>query len=325
MKYKIALVLPYFGRFNNYFQLFLNSCKCNPEIDFLIYTDDETSYDYPKNVILRRMFFEDFKKIIQNNFDFPISLTTPYKLCDFKPTYGEVLKHELAGYDFWGHCDCDLIWGKITDFISDTLLESYDKLFSRGHLTIYRNSPEVNSLYRQQTIFDYKAILSSTKSYAFDEWGGVSKVWEKVGKSQYDDLIFDDIICGLKSMRTTKEYRIASFSPYHGEQENQSKYYYMMKHIAWAHEQQTEKLYRLWINHGKIEKEEVLYIHLQKRKMKFDFLVESSDYMIASNRFISAEKYEINTTPSRYTLSDKFLLVKRKIKRILKTILKNKK
>lgn len=172
MKYKIALVLPYFGRFNNYFQLFLNSCKCNPEIDFLIYTDDETSYDYPKNVILRRMFFEDFKKIIQNNFDFPISLTTPYKLCDFKPTYGEVLKHELAGYDFWGHCDCDLIWGKITDFISDTLLESYDKLFSRGHLTIYRNSPEVNSLYRQQTIFDYKAILSSTKSYAFDEWGG---------------------------------------------------------------------------------------------------------------------------------------------------------
>lgn len=155
--------------------------------------------------------------------------------------------------------------------------------------------------------------------------GGVSKVWEKVGKSQYDDLIFDDIICGLKSMRTTKEYRIASFSPYHGEQENQSKYYYMMKHIAWAHEQQTGKLYRLWINHGKIEKEEVLYIHLQKRKMKFDFLVESSDYMIASNRFISAEKYEINTTPSRYTLSDKFLLVKRKIKRILKTILKNKK
>lgn len=40
------------------------------------------------------------KERIQRIFDFPISLERPYKLCDYKPSYGEVFKDELAGYDF---------------------------------------------------------------------------------------------------------------------------------------------------------------------------------------------------------------------------------
>ena len=53
------------------------------------------------------------KERIQRIFDFPISLERPYKLCDYKPSYGEVFKDELAGYDFWGNCDIDLVWGNI--------------------------------------------------------------------------------------------------------------------------------------------------------------------------------------------------------------------
>lgn len=45
-----VFILPYYGKFPNYFQLFLNSCGSNPEYDWLIFTDDHTAYDYPDNV-----------------------------------------------------------------------------------------------------------------------------------------------------------------------------------------------------------------------------------------------------------------------------------
>lgn len=37
---KCAFVLPYYGKFGNYFQLFLNSCATNTDYDWLIFTDD---------------------------------------------------------------------------------------------------------------------------------------------------------------------------------------------------------------------------------------------------------------------------------------------
>lgn len=36
MKKQCVLILPYFGKFNNYFPLFLRSCAANPSYDFLI-------------------------------------------------------------------------------------------------------------------------------------------------------------------------------------------------------------------------------------------------------------------------------------------------
>lgn len=50
MKKQCVLILPYFGKFNNYFPLFLRSCAANPSYDFLIFTDSMESYQYPSNV-----------------------------------------------------------------------------------------------------------------------------------------------------------------------------------------------------------------------------------------------------------------------------------
>ena len=36
---KIKIVIPYFGRFPNYFEFFLKSCEANDEIKFLVFTD----------------------------------------------------------------------------------------------------------------------------------------------------------------------------------------------------------------------------------------------------------------------------------------------
>ena len=99
---KIALIVPYFGKFNNYFPLFLISCKNNPNIDWIVFTDDKSKYPFPKNVKVHYTTFEQIRTRIQNIFDFTISLSTPYKLCDYRPAYGEVFAEELSEYDIWG-------------------------------------------------------------------------------------------------------------------------------------------------------------------------------------------------------------------------------
>ena len=148
----IAYVLPYFGKFPKGFELFLLSCKNNSTIDWLIFTDDRTEYDYPSNVKVTYYTFEEIKDKVQKNFNFKIVLDKPYKFCDYKPAYGEIFSEELKGYDFWGMCDLDLAWGDIRKFITDDLLNKYERIGFLGHSTIYKNTTEVNSRYR--TIFD---------------------------------------------------------------------------------------------------------------------------------------------------------------------------
>lgn len=74
---KICLILPYFGKFNNYFDLWLNSCKYNERIDWHIYTDDHTAFNYPKNVIVHYCLFSDLRKRIQSLFGSDIILAQP--------------------------------------------------------------------------------------------------------------------------------------------------------------------------------------------------------------------------------------------------------
>ena len=61
MKKKICFIIPYFGNFKNYFQLFLNSCRLNSDINWLIITDNKDEYDYPKNVKRIELGFNDFE------------------------------------------------------------------------------------------------------------------------------------------------------------------------------------------------------------------------------------------------------------------------
>ena len=60
-KYSIVYLIPYFGKLPESFQMWLLSCKMNPSIDWLLLTDDKTEYDYPDNVHVSYMSYEDIK------------------------------------------------------------------------------------------------------------------------------------------------------------------------------------------------------------------------------------------------------------------------
>ncbi|KID48602.1 hypothetical protein C095_10020 [Fusobacterium necrophorum subsp. funduliforme B35] len=98
-------------------------------MDWLIYTDNRTGYSYPKNVIVRYITLEEIRERIEKSIGFSISLHRAYKLCDFRPIYGDIFQDDIKEYQYWGHCDCDLIFGDIKKFVFPLLEQKYHKLF----------------------------------------------------------------------------------------------------------------------------------------------------------------------------------------------------
>ena len=113
----VRLVVPYFGPRPSYLPLVLKSMAANPDVDWLLLTESPVP-DAPPNVGVHRWEFADLAARIQGSFDFRICLERPYKLCDFRPAFGEVFADELRGYDWWGHSDLDVLFGRVPARIS---------------------------------------------------------------------------------------------------------------------------------------------------------------------------------------------------------------
>lgn len=173
---KIALLYPYYGKFPWYFKFFIESCKYNPSVDFIIFTDIKINEELPKNIIVIEYSFLELKKLISEKMGFSVSLNSPYKLCDFKPAYGVIFSEFITDYDFWGHGDIDLIFGNIRTFMTDEVLDNFDVICVRdeyvtGFFTLFRNNEFVNKLYEESK--DYKFVFQNEKNFVFDECGNL--------------------------------------------------------------------------------------------------------------------------------------------------------
>ena len=173
-KHSVALILPYFGKFPNYFPLWLKSAGANTSFTFMIFTDnDMTGYNVPANVYVHSMTLEQIRTRISRHLDFEPVLNTAYKLCDYKPMYGLIFEDYLSGYDFWGFCDCDLIWGDMNRFITDDLLDRYGKLYRNGHLQLFRNTEDVKHFALHKLPYwniSYRDIYRVTRYIGLDEF-----------------------------------------------------------------------------------------------------------------------------------------------------------
>lgn len=299
----IAYVIPYFGKFPKGFEFFLLSCKNNPTIDWLIFTDDRTQYDYPSNVKVKYYTFDEIKKRVQSNFDFEIVLDKPYKFCDYKPAYGEIFHDELKDYDYWGMCDLDLAWGNIRKFITDDILKRYERIGFLGHSTIFKNTPIVNSRYR--TMFDgnnYKKVYTTSGAFAFDEVG-MDEIYKILHIDYYKEIVFANL----------EKYNYGFSLGYKDKSEE------------WKNDRQVftlknGNLYRYYLNGKNIEKEEYFYIHFWCRPITYKPSKYKSDsqYLIYSEKII---EYNNEITPKVIEKKGK----KNKIKYYFKSIWFNRK
>ncbi|WP_367210165.1 DUF6625 family protein [Sphingobacterium sp. R2] len=172
--YRIALFCAFFGEFPWYFPYFSKSCEFNPDVHFYIVSDSTPEIVLPNNITIIPSSFSEFKIKVQERLGFKIQIDRPYKLCDFKPCYGVIFSDiiEEGNYDFWGHCDIDVVFGRIRKFINDDLLANYDIIsvrheYTSGFFMLYRNELHINTLFRKSK--DYIHVLGSPKSYCFDE------------------------------------------------------------------------------------------------------------------------------------------------------------
>jgi len=115
----ICLITCWFGSYPWYFQYFIKSCSYNNTIDFILITDNtEPIPNKPYNITVIHKTLKEIQLTASDKFGFTVSLTYPYKLCDFKPAYGFLFQDLIANYSFWGNTDIDIIYGNIRGFIS---------------------------------------------------------------------------------------------------------------------------------------------------------------------------------------------------------------
>ena len=249
---KIVLINCYFGKYPKYMDMFLKSCVDNPAVDFLFFTDNDMDF-VASNIKFVKKTFQEIKGIIQEHFDFKISLEMPYKLCDYKPVYGYVFQEYIEGYDYWGYCDIDLVFGDIRKFLDKVMMDDYDKIYQLGHLTVYKNTEDVNTAFLQDKAEEYKKAFTTEIIAVYDEVYGIQKVFSELGKKVYISRDYADI--------TKMRYRF-TLSDFQVPKENNN-------YPDQVFVRENGRIYRYYVSEdGSLKKEEFIYIHFQKRKME---------------------------------------------------------
>lgn len=150
----ICFVIFYAGELPVWFDAFMLSCQKNKQINWLIFTDSTIPEHYPDNIKFEYLTLKQFNLLARDIVKINVDVQHPYKLCDYKALYGDIFKEYLTNYEYWGHCDLDLVWGNLQGFFKAVEYKQFDIVTTRrnaisGHCTIYKNNETLYKLYRE--------------------------------------------------------------------------------------------------------------------------------------------------------------------------------
>lgn len=172
--HSIVLIIPYFGKWPIWINLFFDSCRRNYDIDYIFFTDCPIpENDEGSNLVFKHISFTDYCDLVSEQLGIDFHPHRPYKLCDLKPFYGIIHKLEIQNYDFWGFSDIDLVFGNIRKFYTEELLSKYKLLSTHsdrisGHMTIVKNEDSITN--QCFAIKNWKTLLQDDNNYALDEF-----------------------------------------------------------------------------------------------------------------------------------------------------------
>lgn len=262
----VRLVVPHFGPRPAYFPLVLRSMARNPDVQWLLFTDRPVP-GAPPNLTVRVGRFADLADRIRGHFDFPVSLEDPYKVCDYRPAFGEIFAPELAGYDFWGHCDLDVLFGRIADHLPPEAFRA-DKILFSGNFALYRNTAEAAGWYRHEVgKVSYRQAFTEPVAMHFDEWAGIYYIVEDLGVPYWQEPRIFDL--------SFHRYRTRAEDPPGRDP----------RRYAWEDGEVCE--YRM--DGGRIARRTALLIHLQKRRMR----PPGPDVLAADRFWIRADGFAV--------------------------------
>lgn len=168
----IIKIIPYFGQWPEWFELYIESCKHNPDIHWLFYTDCDEPDNQSANVSYQYMSFDEYKRFVSARLSINFNPSSPYKLCDLKPALGFIHEEDIQDYEFFAIGDIDIIYGQIRRFITDALLEKYDVIGTHnrrlsGHFAIFRNTEMYRQAFRK--IPDWQKLMEKDEHLGLDE------------------------------------------------------------------------------------------------------------------------------------------------------------
>lgn len=260
---EFIVISPYFGKLPSNISYWIKSVSKNPDLDFLIVTDHLIDEEIPSNLKIVQLTFREFTDLVidklnlSNTFD-------PYKICDFKPAFGVIFSDYIKGYEYWGHCDLDLIFGDISYFLPKS--NDYVKFLDLGHLSIYRNQQEINYAFKLpiSNLKTWSYIKNSKIIWVYDElyWeqcGGINGIISEnfPGKLISDKSIFSDI-----------DPKYTFFSDIN--MKNQYECFFRWR---------DGNLFKFFFDGLQVQEVKVLYAHFQKRDVKF-LEISESEFLI---------------------------------------------
>jgi hypothetical protein len=144
------------------------------------------------NIFFREINWSDFNAMCEIKLGIKAKIHSGYKLCDLKPMYGLLFEDYLRDYEYWGHCDFDMIFGDLDTFLNGNKFNEFDvfcvqEMYASGPFQIFRNTDRVNKLFQQSPT--WKNVFDKPTYIGFDEAGDVIRelwagknIWECKGE-----------------------------------------------------------------------------------------------------------------------------------------------
>lgn len=273
----IKIIFPYFGIFPPQFKFWLASALNNPDVEFIIITDNH-SVASELNIRVVYMTFDECRKRVERAFPFRVVIPTPYKLCDYKPAYYLIFGDIINDCDFWGWGDVDLIYGRIRRFITEEVLARYDFISGWGHLTLVRNINYWHHFVEQNVdgYMYYRDVYQDVRNCGFDEYwhGGTAdkakylhpdKVWDSM---LFDDLRIPEIHINFKSGNRR-----------------------MFENDRLIFEYADGEMWRIYLVGDKVCREPTMYMHFKRRLHLLKIVTDNTEhYLVVPNRIIPWEE-----------------------------------
>ncbi len=187
--YSIGVIAVWIGPLLNYFPLWWRTAAANSGIDFHLLTDQEVPFS-ASNITVHRVTLDGESIRFSSALGEDIRLTRAYKFCDFKPLYGVVYQDILSGYDFWGYCDLDVVFGNIRTFVTDDVLSAHDIIYRTGQLCLYRNVERINRLWEADgALYTREELFDPQTNCGFDEFYGIMQIAASHGLRIYEGSV----------------------------------------------------------------------------------------------------------------------------------------
>ncbi|MQF98138.1 MAG: hypothetical protein FI729_01210 [SAR202 cluster bacterium] len=147
---RVCLFNCHFGKLPSWIPFFVKSASTVKTADFCIMTDDPELDEANRfceefgfaNVRFLPYTVADLEASVSTKLNIDYKMPRVRKICDWKTAYNFLFPTIANKYEFWGHCDLDLIFGDVDSYLSGLLDEfeviSGDVTRLCGPFSIYR-------------------------------------------------------------------------------------------------------------------------------------------------------------------------------------------